>query len=134
MTLLALLVVVVGGLTTIVAQLFRGHTPIDFSAYLLINGIVVVPTIVFMTALVIAFNVVLRNKYLTNVVAFGTGAALFYLYSNGYAHWLYNPPLYRFWKYSDLTSGKILGSRLYFVVLAAGFLALAHFCFERKSN
>ncbi len=134
MTLLSLSLVVAGGLTTILTQIIRGHTPIDFSAYLIINSIVVVPSIVFMTSLVVALNVVLRNKHLTYVVAFGTGAVLFYLYSNGYNHWLYNPLLYRLWKYGDLTSGTILASRLYCLVLAVGCLALAHLCFERKSQ
>ena len=59
----------------------------------------VVPSIVFMTSLVVALNVLLRNKYLTYVVAVGTGAGLFYLYSIGYNHWLYNPLLYQLWKY-----------------------------------
>jgi len=133
MTLLSLSLVVACGLTTIVAQIMRGHTPIDFSAYLIINGVVVVPSIVFMTSSVVALNVLLRNKYLTYVVAFGTGAILFYLYSNGYNHWLYNPVLYRLWQYSDLTSLTILGYRLYCLALAAACLAVAHIFFERKS-
>ena len=57
-----------------------------------------------MTAFVIALNVLLRNKYVTYVVATGTGAGLIYLYNLGYNHWLYNP-LYRLWKYTDLTTG-----------------------------
>jgi ABC-type transport system involved in multi-copper enzyme maturation permease subunit len=116
-----------------VAQVVRGHTPVDFAAYLLINVIVVVPSIIFMTSFVVMLNVLLRNKYVTYIVAFGTGAGLFYLYSNGYNHWLYNPVLYRLWKYSDLTSLTILGYRLYCLVVAAVCLAIAHICFERKS-
>jgi ABC-type transport system involved in multi-copper enzyme maturation permease subunit len=73
MTLLALSVVMVSGLTTIVARLFRGHTPIDVSAYLIINSVVVVPAVIFMTSFVVALNVLLRNKYLVYVVAVGTG-------------------------------------------------------------
>ena len=134
MTALALALVLVGGLTTIAIQLFRGYTPIDFSAYLIINAIVVVPGIIFMTSFVVAFNVLLRNKYLAYVVAVGTGAGLFYLYNLGYNHWLYNPLLYRVWKYGDLTSSKILGYRLYCLALAAACLALAHLFFERKSR
>jgi ABC-2 type transport system permease protein len=134
MTLLALSLVVVGSLTTIVTQLLRGHTPIDLSAYLIIDGVVVVPGIIFMTALVVALNVLLRNKYLAYVVAVGAGAALFYLYNLGYNHWLYNPLLYQLWNYHDLTSGKILAYRLYCLVLAAACLMLAHVLFERKST
>ena len=132
MTLLALSLVVVGGLTTILTQLLRGHTPVDFSAYLIINAVVVVPAIVFMASLTVALNVSLRNKHLAYVVSVATGAGLFYLYSIGYNHWLYNPLLYGLWKYADLTSGKILAYRLYCLGLAVGCLALAHFLFERK--
>ncbi|HKP84390.1 MAG TPA: ABC transporter permease [Pyrinomonadaceae bacterium] len=134
MTLLALSLVVVGSLSTIVTQFLRGHTPIDFAAYLIIDGVVVVPGIIFMTALVVAFNILLRNKYLAYVVAIGTGAGLFYLYNLGYNHWLYNPLLYQLWKYQDLTSARIPGYRLYSLALAAACLALAHLLFERKST
>ena len=134
MTVLALSLVVVGSLTTIVTQLLRGHTPVDFSAYLLINVIVVVPGIIFMTSMIVVLNVLLRNKYLSYVVAIGTGASLFYLYSIGYNHWLYNPLLYRLWTYGDLTSGTLLAYRLYCLALAAMFLALAHLMFQRKSR
>jgi hypothetical protein len=134
MTLLGLSLVVVGGLTTIVTQLLRGQTPIDFSAYFLINGVVVVPGIIFMTAAVVALNVLLRNKYLAYVVAVAAGALLFYLYSTGHNHWHYNPLLYRLWKFGDLTSGTILGYRLYCLALAAACLGLAHLFFARKSS
>jgi ABC-2 type transport system permease protein len=134
MTLLALSLVMVGSLTTIVTQFLRGHTPVDFVAYLIIDGVVVVPGIIFMTALVVGLNVLLRNKYLAYVVAVGAGAGLFYLYNLGYNHWSYNPLLYQLWKYNDLTSGKILCYRLYCLVLAAACLTLAPLLFERKST
>jgi hypothetical protein len=118
--------VVIGGLTTVVTQVLRGHTPIDFAAYLSINSIVVVPGIIFMPALVVALNVLLRNKYVAYVVAVGIGAGLFYLYGTGHNHWLYNPLLYRLWTYADLMSETILAYRLYCLTLAAAFIALAH--------
>src|SRR5678815_1969465 len=89
MTLLSLLLVLAGGLTTIVTQVIRGYTAVDLSAYLIINSVVVVPGVVFMTSFVVALNVLLRNKYLVYVVAVGTGAALIYLYNLGYKHWSY---------------------------------------------
>jgi ABC-2 type transport system permease protein len=130
--LLALSLLAVVGIVAIVIQVLRGHTPVDFLAYFNIYGIVVVPSIIFMTALVIAFNVVLRNKYLAYVAAVGTGAGLLYLYNVGYNHWSYNPLLYQLWKYPDLTSSPILTYRLYWLGLAAACLALAHIFFPRK--
>jgi ABC-type transport system involved in multi-copper enzyme maturation permease subunit len=134
MTLLAMALVIVGSLTTIVTQLLRGYTPVDFMAYLIINLIVVVPAIIFMAAFGVVLNVLLRNKYLAYVVAIGTGAGLFYLYNIGYNHWVYNPLLYRLWKYDDLAGRTILTSRLYCLALAAVSLVLAHLFFERKSK
>jgi ABC-2 type transport system permease protein len=133
MTLLALSLAMLGGATAICAQMLRGYTPVDLSAYFIINGVVVVPSIIFMTAMVVALNVLLRNKYASYVIAVGTGAGLFYLYSIGYNHWLYNPLLYKLWTYADLTTPTILTQRLYCLALAAACLVLAHIFFERKS-
>jgi hypothetical protein len=131
--LLAIALLAVIGLVAIVIQVFRGHTPVDFTAYVVIYGVVVVPSIVFMTSMVVALNAVLRNKYATYVVAVATSAVLLYLYNIGYNHWTYNPLLYRLWTYADLTSPTMLTRRLYCLGLAAAFLALAHLVFERKS-
>jgi len=133
MTLLSLLLVLAGGLTTIVTQVIRGYTPVDLSAYLIINSVVVVPGVVFLTSFVVALNVLLRNKYLVYVVAVGTGAGLIYLYNIGYKHWSYNPLLYQLWTYQDLTSATMLAHRLYSIALAAACLALAHLLFERRT-
>jgi ABC-type transport system involved in multi-copper enzyme maturation permease subunit len=126
--------ILVVGLIAMVIQRVRGHTPVEFSGYLMVYGVVLVPSIIFLTAVVVAFNVLLRNKYLVYVVAIGTGAGLVYLYNVGYNRWLYNPLLYRLWTYSDLTSVKILAYRVYCLALAAFCLALAHIFFERKSK
>ena len=133
MTLLALSLVLVGALTTIAAQFYRGFTPIDLKAYVLINGIIVVPSMLFMVSMVVALNMLLRNKYVAYVVAVGAGAGLIYLYNIGYNHWLYNPLLYKLWQYADLTTLTILAHRLYCLALAAACLFLAHILFERKS-
>jgi ABC-type transport system involved in multi-copper enzyme maturation permease subunit len=125
--------VIVVGLVAIVIQLLRGHTPVDVFAYVMVYGVVLVPGIIFVTALVVMLNVWLRNKYLAYVVAVGTGAGLFYLYSAGYNHWLYNPMLYQLWQYQDLVSGRILLYRLCGLTGAAACLALARLSFERRS-
>jgi len=96
--------------------------------------VVLVPGIIFVTALVVALNALLRNKYLAYVLAVGTGAGLFYLYSVGYKHWLYNPLLYELWQYQDLASPRIFASRLYCLIAATACLALAHRLFERRST
>ena len=119
-------------LISIVVQVLRGHTPVDLSAYLIIDGILVVPSIVFMTSFVVALNALFRNKHLVYVVAVGTAAGLLYLYNTGHNHWLYNPLLYQLWTYPDLTGTTILTYRLYCLGLAGACLAVAHLCFQRK--
>lgn len=126
--------VIVVGLFAIVVQLARRHTPIDFSAYLMVDMVVLVPGIIFVTAFVVMLNALLRNKYLVYVTAVGTGAGLFYLYSAGYKHWLYNPLLYQLWQYQDLASARILSYRLYWLIVAVACLTLAHLSFERRSG
>ena len=129
---LSLLIAV--GLLAILIQLLRGHTPVDFSAYVKVYGVVLVPGIVCITALVVALNVLLRNKYVAYVVAIGLGVGLLYLYNMGYNHWSYNPLLYQLWKFPDLTSTPILLFRLYCLAIAVVCLALAHLFFPRKAT
>jgi len=135
--LLAGLIVAVG-FAAIAIQILRGHAPIDLLAYLRVYGIILLPGCVFLTALSLLLNVILRNKHVAYVVSVGTAAGLFYLHSIGYKHWLYNPMFYRLWTYADLTSPgplrMIVFLRMYFVAIAIVCLALAYLFFERKST
>lgn len=136
---LTLSLIVLVGLTAIVIQLLRGHTPVEIQAYLITYSVILLPGMFFMTGVSIVLNVFLRNKYLAYSVSIGTGAAMFYLYSQGYNHWLYNPLLYQLWRYADLTGAgsnqaTILLHRLYCLGIASAFLALAHLGFQRKSS
>lgn len=137
--LLTLSLIVLVGLTAIVIQFLRGHAPIEIQAYLITYSVILLPGMFFMTGVSMALNVLLRDKYLAYAVSIGTGAGLFYLYSQGYNHWLYNPLLYQLWKYSDLTGAgnnqaTILMHRLYCVAIATLCLSLAHLFFQRKST
>jgi hypothetical protein len=83
-------------------------------------------------------NVLLRDRYLVYGVCIATGAGLFYFYTLGYNHWLYNPALYQLWTYSDLSGagsgqGRILTHRIYWLALSCLCLALAQLGFRRKS-
>ena len=122
------------GLIAVFIQLMRGHRPVDVSAYVMVYGVVLVPGIFFMTAFVVALNVLLRSKYVAYVVVVSIAAGLFYLYSAGHNQWFYNPLLYQLWKYQDLTSATILAYRLYWLIVAATCLAVAHVVFERRST
>ncbi len=135
---LVLSLIVLVGMTAIVIQIIRGHTPIEVQPFLITYSAILLPGIVLLTALSLALNVLLRNKYLVYMISIGTGAGLFYLYSIGYRHWLYNPLLYQLWKYADLTGAgnnqaRIFMQRLYCLGIASACLSLAHIFFQRKS-
>jgi len=132
--LLAGLIVIVG-IAAVVIQIFRGQTPIDVFAYLRVYGIILLPGAVFVTAVSLFLNVVLRNKHLAYVISIGTAVGLFYLYSVGYNHWLYNPTLFQLWRYANLTGSaavrEILWHRAYVISIAIACLALSHLLFRR---
>ena len=137
--LLMLSVLAIAALTAIAIQLIRGHTPVELYPYFVTYSLILIPTIVFMAGVSILLNVVLRDKYLAYVVIVGVGAGLFYLYSQGYNHWLYNPMLYQLWNYADLTGAGsnqsiILVHRVYCLAASVACLALAHILFQRKST
>ena len=137
--LLALSLLVLVGVTAIVIQIIRGHAAIEIQPFLITYSVILLPSLLFLTALSVALNVVLRNKYLVYMISIGTAAGLFYLYSIGYNHWLYNPLLYQLWNYADLTGAgnqhaRIFMQRLYCLGLASACLSLAHLFCPRKST
>lgn len=137
--LLGLSLVVVVGAIAIVIQILKGDTPVNISAYLITYSVILLPSIIFMSGVSVALNVLLRDKYVAYAVSTGIAAGLFYLYGQGYKHWLYNPVLYQLWNYADLTGagnklGTILTHRLYCLAIASMCLSLAHLFFERKST
>ncbi len=127
------------GLTAVAVQIYRGHTPVDIDAYLKIYTLILIPNMFFLVAAATALNVLLRDKYLAYAVSFATGGGLFYLYSQGYNHWLVNPLLYGLWTPADLTGAtanpaRVIYLRLYALALAFVLLLVAHLFFERKST
>jgi len=82
-------------------------------------------------------NVLLRDKYVAYAASISGGGALFYLYSIGHSHWLYNPLYYHLWNYADLIGANrttIMLQRSFWLAMACFCLALAHVCFARKAK
>jgi ABC-2 type transport system permease protein len=132
--LLSLSLIGLVGLTAMVVQALKGHTPIEITPFVLVYGVVLLPAVIFIGGVSVLLNVLLKNKYVAYVVSIGTSAGLFYLYGVGYNHWLYNPLLYRLWHYADLNQAMIMWHRLYCIAIAGACLTLAHILFERKSK
>jgi ABC-type transport system involved in multi-copper enzyme maturation permease subunit len=126
------------GAASVALQIYKGHAPVEVLTHLKTYALILLPSAALIIAAVTALNVLLRDKYLAYAVCLAVAGSLFYLYSQGYNHWLYNPVLQGLWTPSDLQGGarllpQILTHRLYCLALAALFLSLAHLFFERKS-
>jgi ABC-type transport system involved in multi-copper enzyme maturation permease subunit len=127
------------GVTAATLQLYKGHTPVEPSAYFKTYSLILMPGAAFMIAAAILLNVALRDKYLAYAACLALGGGLFYLYNLGLNHPLYNPLLYGLWTPADLTDAtgrlpRLLTHRLYCLALAALCLSLAHLLFGRPSG
>jgi ABC-2 type transport system permease protein len=132
---LALVVLVV--VITIILQAVKHNGPIEWMAYAKIYSVIVVPNAIFMAAAALSLSVLVRDRYLSYALAIGVSASLFYLYTQGHNHWLYNPLLFQLWDYAGLSGSTkhspILWNRIYIFALASLFVSFAHFWYPRKS-
>lgn len=136
--LLSLSVVVPVGLAAVGVQAYKGHAPLELQKYLTTYALILVPSVIFMTAASVALNVTLRDKYLTYAVSLALAGVLYYMTGQGYTNPLYNPVLFQLWTPADLAYGggrlaRILTHRVYCLALSSTLLALALVFFERKS-
>ncbi len=139
MLLLSTSLIALVALTAVGVQVYKGHAPLEPLMYIKTYGVVLIPSVIFMTAASVALNVFLRDKYLTYAVSLALGGGLYYLTGQGYNHWLYNPALLNLWTPSDLIIGgphltRILVHRIYWLAISSLLLALALLAFERKST
>lgn len=136
--LLSLSLVALVGVTAAAIQLYKGHAPFEPQKYLATYAVILVPSVIFMTAASVALNVLLRDKYLTYAVSLALAGTLYYLTGQGYDNPLYNPVLYQLWSPADLANGggrlaRILTHRVYCLALSSALLSLALIFFGRKS-
>jgi ABC-2 type transport system permease protein len=135
---LTLALILLVGVITIALQVLKHNGPIELTAYLRIYGLILIPNAIFLAAAALALNVLLRDRYLTYAAAIGTCAGLFYFYTQGHNHWLYNPLLFQLWDYENLIGGamysQILQHRIYILALAAILIGLAHLRYPRHSR
>lgn len=137
--LLGLALIALVAMVSFALQIYRGHAPFEITPYLLVYSFIPIPSVVFIAAASVLLNVALRDKYLAYAVSIAAGGGLFYLYNQGYNHWLYNPALYQLWTYAELSGAadngvRILPHRVYVLATAALCLALAHLCYGRKAS
>jgi len=126
------------GLIAIMTQALKRNGPVELTVYLRVYFWILIPNAIFLSATAMFLKVLLRDRYLTYIAAIGIGAGLFYLYGQGHNRLLYNPLLFRLWKYEDLLSGSNLSQiaqhRVYVLATAFALLALAHLLYQRRST
>lgn len=137
--LLSVTLVVLVELAACGAQLFKGNGPVGILDHCTIQVVVTLPNIVFLIAVVTFLNVALRDKYLAYAACFALGGGLFYLYTQGYNHWSYNPLLYRLWTPARIVGEvgdptRILLYRGYTLSLAGLCMWLANVLHERGAT
>jgi len=132
--LLTLALVFLVAVIAIILQAVKHNGPIELMAYARIYFVIVVPNAIFLAAAALSLNVLVRDRYLTYALAIGVCAGLFYLYTQGHNHWLYNPLLFQRWDYEGLSGGSkyIVWSRSYVLGWAGFLLAVAHLRYPRK--
>ena len=127
---------VLAAFTAMLTQFLRGQTPIEISKYFIAYTLILVPSLAFMAAASLLLTVLLRDKYLFYAAMIAIGSGVFYLYGQGYNHWLYNPVLYGLWTDTDLRSwatlSHIIGLRFYWLMITGFCLLLAHLFYPRK--
>lgn len=135
---LTLFLVLVSIVTTVLTQILRGQTPVDIWAYISIHGLILIPGLIFMTTACTALNVVLREKYLAYATVIALSGGLFYLYTQGFNHWLYNPVLYGLWSRADFQNStmimRLAALRGYTLGLAFLFVLITHLFFSRPRS
>lgn len=134
----SLALLVLAAITAMLTQFLRGQTPIEISKYFIAYTVVLVPSLAFVASASLWLSILLRDKYLFYAAMIAIGSGMFYLYSLGFNHWLYNPVLHGLWIDSDLSSwarlSHIIGLRIYWFVITGLCLVLAHLFFARKSK
>lgn len=135
---LSLCFMMLGALTTIAVQSLRNPATLELYPYFIIYSVILFPSVVFMASASLLLNILLREKYIAYIVCVAPGGILFYLFTQGYNGWLYNPVLFQLWNYADLNEAgrsfaRILLQRIYWLNIAIACLASAHLIFKRKT-
>ena len=125
----AMAIVMAAGLGGVIAILIQGRVPLEFRPFLLLWGLLLVPTFLVWTCFVIAVHTLTRNRYTTYAIGLGViGFTAYRLLANE-INWVGNWPLWSAVRWSDISVLEIdrkalVLSRLLAVGAAVFFLAL----------
>lgn len=120
-----------------IAMLVQGRVAPDPGPYLLVWGLLLVPTVLVWTCFVIAVQAVSGQRYVTYGVGLGAIALSFYLQFTGKMNWVGNWWIWNTLQWSDmglfeLNRRALLLNRLMVLGLAVFFVAIAVQAFGRR--
>ena len=117
--------------------LYQGKVSMDLKPFLLVWGLLLIPTLVLWTAFVMAVSSISRNRYATYAVCLAVLAYTGYRQLSGNMNWVGNWPLYGVLNWSDISvlefDRKALWlNRIEVLGLAAFFIALTTKFYPRR--
>jgi hypothetical protein len=121
------------------ALAIQGKVPLDPRPFLLVWGLLMLPTYVVWTAFIMAVHALVENRYTTYAVGLGALTFTVYRQVTGQMNWVGNWNLWEALRWSDLGWFEIdrvalLLNRVLVLGLAALFIALAFRLFARASR
>jgi ABC-2 type transport system permease protein len=136
-SLVGVLAIVAAFIACAVAVLLQGKVPLTLTPFVLVWGLLLIPTFVLWTAFVTAVQATLAQRYLTYGIGLGVMALMGYLNATGRLSWVSNWGLWGTVRWSDLGAFEIDGkalllSRIMALGLAAFFIALSVRAFARE--
>jgi ABC-2 type transport system permease protein len=134
-----LAIVLAAGLGGVIAILIQGRVPLEFRPFVLVWGLLLVPTFLAWTAFLIAMHTITRNRYTTYAIGLtAIGFTAYRLLANE-INWVGNWPLWDSLRWSDMSvleldRKALVSSRVLAVSLAVFFLALTIRFFRRRES
>ena len=132
-----LAIVLATGLAGVIAILIQSRVPLEFRPFVLVWGLLLVPTFLVWTCFVIAVHTITRNRYTTCAIGLAViGFTAYRLLANE-INWVGNWPLWGAIRWSDISvleldRRALVLSRVLAVGLAILFLALTVRFFRRR--
>ncbi len=135
----ALAIVMAAGLGGVIAILIQGRVSLEFRPFVLLWGLLLVPTFLVWTCFVIAVHTLTRNRYTTYAIGLGVIGFTAYRLLVNEINWVGNWPLWSAVRWSDISMLEIdrkalVLSRLLAVGAAVFFLALTVRDFRRRES
>lgn len=138
-SLVGAVILVANGFTCLVIQAVQGITPIQLWPFLLVWGLLMIPTFLVWTAFVNAVQALARNRYTTYAVGLGAIMVTGICLNMGWMNWAGNWPLWGILHWSDigtfeLDRSALVLNRLMVIALAFFFTALTAKVYARQER